>query len=154
VQWEVLIIDNASTDETAAVATSCWPAGAPAPLRVVPEPEPGLTHARHRGFGEASFEFISFIDDDNWICADWVETVFEVMTGHPDVGVCGSVNEPVCEGTPPWWFERFKTVLAITADDAPIGDLTPLGEVVPYDQRLFSTGCGPAGKEADRWRRL
>src|SRR6185437_5482655 len=35
IAWEVLVVDNASTDDTAEVARRCWPAHAPAPLRIV-----------------------------------------------------------------------------------------------------------------------
>src|SRR5690348_8092021 len=43
IAWEVLVVDNASTDDTAEVARRCWPADAPAPLRVVGEPRMGLS---------------------------------------------------------------------------------------------------------------
>lgn len=111
--WEVIVVDNASTDATARVARTHWPADAPAPLRVVPEPEPGLSHARHRGFREARYAFVSFIDDDNWVCPTWVRTACEVMSEHPDVGVCGSYNEAACEVEPPDWFRRFKASYAV-----------------------------------------
>lgn len=129
-KWEVLVIDNASSDDTAGTAQRCWTESATAPLRVVREPRPGLVFARECAFQQARHEFVSFIDDDNWVCAEWVEAVFKIMSQHPDIGVCGSVNEPVCEVTPPWWFDQFKTVLAVTTNDAPQGDVTALDAVV------------------------
>ena len=62
--WEVLVIDNASTNDTAAVARGAWPSAAPAPLRIVVEPRLGLGHARARGLTEARYEVVSFVDDD------------------------------------------------------------------------------------------
>jgi glycosyltransferase involved in cell wall biosynthesis len=67
--WEVLVIDNASTDETAEFARSCWQNG-PAPLRVINESGLGVRYARESGFLEASYEFFGFVDDDNWVAQD------------------------------------------------------------------------------------
>ena len=60
VSWEVIVVDNASTDNTIEVATRCWPSDAPASLRVVREPRIGLINARVRGFAEASYEMREF----------------------------------------------------------------------------------------------
>jgi glycosyltransferase involved in cell wall biosynthesis len=114
--WEVLIVDNASTDSTAETARECWPAGIAVELRVVREPRLGLTYARECAFREARFEIISFIDDDNWVCPQWVAAAFDVMSEHPEIGACGGFNEAVCDVPPPWWFEQFKGMLAISSD--------------------------------------
>jgi len=106
--WEVIVVDNASTDGTSRVALNCWPAEAPASIRVVHEPRLGLSHARVRGFMAAQYELVSFIDDDNWACIEWVQTVSEIMHEHPEVGACGGFIEAVCEVDPPPWFARHK----------------------------------------------
>ena len=41
IEWEVVVVDNASTDGTAAVARTLWPINNPVPLRIVREPEQG-----------------------------------------------------------------------------------------------------------------
>jgi len=107
-EWEVILIDNNSTDGTADLARSLWPANAPAPLRVVPETQIGTTAARCRGIAEARYEFVTLVDDDNWVCPEWVRLVAEVMQTHPEIGACGGLNEAVCEGEPPAWFVEFK----------------------------------------------
>ena len=48
--WEVIVIDNASTDSTARVARECWGDDGPAPMRIIHEPRLGLVHARERAF--------------------------------------------------------------------------------------------------------
>jgi glycosyltransferase involved in cell wall biosynthesis len=48
VPWEVLIVDNASTDGIAETAIACWHRG-PAPIRIVREPQLGLGRARMTG---------------------------------------------------------------------------------------------------------
>ena len=87
--WEVVLVDNASKDDTVATARRCWPASTPAELRVVVEPEAGLSHARLRGIRGARYDLISFLDDDNWAAADWIERVHALFSSRPDLGACG-----------------------------------------------------------------
>jgi glycosyltransferase involved in cell wall biosynthesis len=122
--WEVILIDNASTDGTADQARSLWPADAGAPLRVVLETQLGTTYARCRGLAEAQYEFVTLVDDDNWVCPEWVRTAAEVMAAHPEIGACGGLNEAVCEGEPPWWFEPFKKSYVIGPQGSEGGFLT------------------------------
>jgi glycosyltransferase involved in cell wall biosynthesis len=124
ISWEVLVVDNASTDATAEVARQHWPKDTPAPLRIVNEPWPGLSHARQRGFAEATGDIISFIDDDNWVCPEWVATVSDLMTTHVDVGACGGAGEAVAETALPWWFEKFQGDFAVGPQAADAGDVT------------------------------
>jgi cellulose synthase/poly-beta-1,6-N-acetylglucosamine synthase-like glycosyltransferase len=68
----------------------------------------GLSNARQRAFREARYEFVSFVDDDNWVAPDWVEMVARVMSEHPDVAACFGKKASICEGPTPWWFEQFE----------------------------------------------
>jgi glycosyltransferase involved in cell wall biosynthesis len=113
VPWEVIVVDNASTDSTSQLAVECWPEAAPVSLRVVREPRLGLSHARERGFAESQYEVVSFIDDDNWVCDSWITVVAEIFTMYPDVGACGGLSEAVPECDPPEWFDRYCAVLAV-----------------------------------------
>ena len=124
IRWEILVVDNASTDDTSEVARQSWPGDAPAELRVTSEPQLGLTHARHRGFSEAKYEIVSFIDDDNWVSPDWVQLVSEIMSRHPNVGACGGYIESVYEVPPPWWFENYKMYYAVGAQASEAGDIS------------------------------
>jgi len=83
--WELLVIDNASTDDTAEVARLCWQNG-PAPLRVINEPRLGLRYAIERGFFEARYEFLGFVDDDNWVDHDWVRMAYEIISSDASLG--------------------------------------------------------------------
>ncbi len=121
--WEVIVVDNASTDSTADVARAAWPGNAGAPLRVVRENKPGLSHARNCGLQTARYEYVSFIDDDNWVCADWVRTIASIFDAHADVGMCGGTGEPVFEATPPAWFFSHAVNYAVGAQGAETGYL-------------------------------
>src|SRR2546421_3885012 len=123
-RWEVLVIDNASTDATSQVARQCWPKQGPAPLRVVAEPRTGQANARLRGLSEARYEFLSFIDDDNWVCEDWVRLVASVMMRRPEVGILGGSSSPVFETDRPAWFHNFQILYAISPETWQRGDFT------------------------------
>jgi len=122
--WEVLVIDNASMDDTAETALRCWPSVALAPLRVVSEPQAGLSHARIRGIQEARHEIISFIDDDNWVSTDWIKRVDAIFVNCPEIGASGGRIEAVCEITPPDWFESIQGYYAVGRQHLRSGDIT------------------------------
>ncbi|HEY3916063.1 MAG TPA: glycosyltransferase, partial [Verrucomicrobiae bacterium] len=113
IPWEVIIIDNASTDDSGAFAQESWPKNAPAPLRVVSEPNPGLAHARLRGLNEAAYPIVSLVDDDNWVCPEWISLVSDIMSTRPAVGAVGCLCEGAYEQSPPAWFLEFSRSYAI-----------------------------------------
>ena len=60
---EVLVIDDGSTDESAAIAQSYGP-----PVRVICQPNQGESVARNRGIEEARGDWIAYLDaDDLWL---------------------------------------------------------------------------------------
>jgi len=106
IPWEILLVDNASTDRSAQVARLCWANETAAPLRVVQEPQLGLNCARERALREARYEIVSFVDDDNWVSSDWVAVVSETMSAEPELGAIGSINRAVSGIAFPPWFSR------------------------------------------------
>jgi glycosyltransferase involved in cell wall biosynthesis len=145
VAWEVIVIDNASTDGTAEVARASWPRDASVGIRVVREPELGLSHAHVRGFAEARGELVSWVEDDNWISPDWLGVVWRTMQEHGEVGACGGFNEPVCEGEEPAWFEDFRPAYATGSQGDQSG-------YVPDDPG-YLWGAGMTVRR-DAWRHL
>jgi glycosyltransferase involved in cell wall biosynthesis len=115
VPWELLLIDNASTDHTAEVARSCW-YDAPAPLRVIRESRLGVRYARERGLAEARYTFVGFVDDDNWVAPDWVRVAYETISSDTRLAAVGSVREPACEVASPAWFENFHSIYAVLTE--------------------------------------
>ncbi len=119
--WELIVVDNASTDDTAAVAQEVWGSNPVAPMRVVPEPTPGLSHARARGAAEARHDIIALVDDDNWTPPHWLARVAAIFRDTPMVGVVGGPTTEVCEVEPPAWFDALKGNYAVYALDSPGG---------------------------------
>ena len=122
--WEVLVVDNASTDDTAAAAAKLWGEMPGVGFRVVAEPRLGLAHARLRGLESAAYDVISFIDDDNWVCEDWVTRVYGIFLQDSQIGACGGLNEPVFAVPPPVWFPRFQNSYAVGPQSDAGGDIT------------------------------
>jgi glycosyltransferase involved in cell wall biosynthesis len=132
ISWELILIDNGSTDGTGDVGNKCWER--PESFRIVKEPKRGLVNARLRGIREARYEYISFIDDDNWVDPAWVNIIFEIFNTYPRVGVCGGINEPVCEIEPPEWFSQFNESYAVGTQGDVSGDIS--------DTRGYVWGAG------------
>ena len=125
--WEVIVVDNGSTDDTAEVARKCWPEHLNHFFRIVHESQLGLTYARKLGLQEAFYEFVCFVDDDNWLCETWIDDVLDVMSRHPEVAVCGGINDAVTEIPAPRWFEFCRAMWAVSVDQPLTGDITASG---------------------------
>ena len=113
IPWEVVVVDNASTDKTADVARRNWPEGSRISLRVLTEPRSGKTNALRTALQETQYEFFSIVDDDNWVAQDWVARVFDILKKRPEVAGCGGYGEPVFEKPPPAWVSRFSSSYAV-----------------------------------------
>lgn len=84
--YEVIVVDNNSTDNTAAVA-----AGFPF-VRLLHEPKQGVVHARNRGFDSARGAIIGRIDADTLLPADWVANLQSVFADPSVDAVSGSLH--------------------------------------------------------------
>ena len=62
--WELLVVDNGSSDGTPERVEQLAAEGFPVPLRVLREPRPGPAAARNRGARAARGEVIQFLGDD------------------------------------------------------------------------------------------
>jgi glycosyltransferase involved in cell wall biosynthesis len=115
-EWEVIVIDNNSTDQTADVVRSYqaqWPALST--LYYLFEPRQGAAFARQRAVERAEGMWVGFLDDDNWPTDDWVATAFAFGQSHSHVGVYGGRVLPIFDlGTIlPAGFERIAPYFAI-----------------------------------------
>ena len=87
-RYEVIVVDNASTDATAAVARR-WKA------RVVTEPRKGVSRARQAGFQTARGQVIASTDADTRVPPDWLARIDADFEGDPALGgVYGPVHWP------------------------------------------------------------
>ena len=81
--YEILIIDNGSTDDTRKVSQHIIRETPGREIRYIFEPEPGLLASRHRGALEANGELLVFVDDDIEATAGWLQAIFETFKKSP-----------------------------------------------------------------------
>jgi glycosyltransferase involved in cell wall biosynthesis len=99
--FEVVVVDNASRDDTRAVAMAA--AARDARLRYVYEPARGASNARNRGIAAARAPLLAFLDDDVRPAADWVFAAWRAITSKADVDCLGGRIEPQWPSPPPSW---------------------------------------------------
>lgn len=113
--WEIIVVDNNSTDKTAEVVQTYqkdWQC--PYPLKYCFEGKQGAGYARKMAVAEAKGRLIGFLDDDNYPVANWVAAAYSFAQKHPQAGAYGSQIHPDWEVKPPENFQNIAPFLAIT----------------------------------------
>jgi glycosyltransferase involved in cell wall biosynthesis len=110
-RWELVIVDNRSTDDTLAVARELE-ASHPGRVRVVEEREVGLSAARNAGLRAARGEIVAFLDDDAFPPPGWLRALAAAL-GRRGALAAGGPVVPRFEGELPDWFRgRFLPYLS------------------------------------------
>lgn len=103
-QFEIVIVDNGSADDTKAVAKRHEQVNPDYGIRYVYEPEPGLLSARHRGAIEAEGEILAYVDDDVLVAKNWLSRIVATFNDFT-VHIVGGPSLPLYENDPPLWIE-------------------------------------------------
>jgi glycosyltransferase involved in cell wall biosynthesis len=100
--YELIVVDNGSTDETGDVVSAAMGEGA-MPLRYLLEPVRGLSVARNSGIRASRHEIVAFVDDDVFVGAGWLHAIARAFAEHPGIACVGGNTVPRFEaGRPPW----------------------------------------------------
>jgi glycosyltransferase involved in cell wall biosynthesis len=108
-KWEILVIDNNSSDITAQVVAAFSKTTATL-VRYVFEPRQGLSHARNRGIAEARGSIIAFTDDDVLPAPDWIPQLAAAIDRWNAHGVGGRIL-PRWDTVPPRWLTDRRHLL-------------------------------------------
>ncbi|MEP9410710.1 MAG: glycosyltransferase [Candidatus Brocadia sp.] len=90
--WEAIVVDDGSSDGTAAIATSY--AGKDSRIRVISQPKMGVSAARNTGIKQARFDWLLFLDGDDWLSPQHLEYMTNALKADPGLYAvhCGWVH--------------------------------------------------------------
>ena len=89
--FEAIIIDDGSTDNGARIASSY--ASSDSRFRVIGQPNKSLSEARNTGLKIMRGEYVTFIDSDDCVAPNFLETLFYIIRLHQaDIACCSIQN--------------------------------------------------------------
>ena len=132
--WEMLVVDNGSTDDTAATIDAFADR---LPLRRISEPKAGLSNARNAGVRAAKGEYICWTDDDVELDPGWLAAYARAFHRYRDGTIFGGIVEPVFEAPPPDWMVESASLGPMLAKR----DHGPVEKLVPADVRFYPYGA-------------
>ncbi|MBQ9339781.1 MAG: glycosyltransferase family 2 protein [Paludibacteraceae bacterium] len=171
-QWELLLIDNNSTDSTASECHRFEQDCHPINYRYITEERQGLSYARNRGMQEAKGEWYIFLDDDAFVQPDYIQTLAEYISSMPDMHAFGGRIIPFYEaGSAPKWLckwnrswlsaiDKGDNVCLFNGTEYPIGANMGFKADMAHKCGIFNTTLGRTGKnliggeEKDYFNRL
>jgi glycosyltransferase involved in cell wall biosynthesis len=108
--WELLIIDNNSTNDVPSTLNLSWHPNA----AVIKELKQGLTYGRICGFSHAKGDIVIMVDDDNVLTPDYLQLVQSHFNDNLKLGAAGGKIDGKFNGfTPDEWTRQFWEMLAI-----------------------------------------
>lgn len=110
--YEILVVDNNSTDETRQVVQSFVERDHH--FRYVFEKQQGLSYARNAGIAAARSDLIVFCDDDVEVSPDWVQKNYEASVRFPDADYIGGRVLPIWSGPVPRWVRQTMAPFALS----------------------------------------
>src|SRR5262249_32698178 len=99
--WELLVVDNNCTDDTAAVVDKDADR---LPVRRIVEPKQGLSNARNCAIRHATGALLIFTDDDVLVDELWLDAYVTAAARWPNAAYFGGVIIPKYEDEPPAWY--------------------------------------------------
>lgn len=108
VSWELIAVDNASTDPRGHELLAAFAKDIEAPVLLLKEPNPGKQWAFRTGALAARGEFLVMVDDDNGLTRRYLERMVAIFEAKPQAAMVGGRGELVTEAVVPDWFEAVQ----------------------------------------------
>jgi glucosyl-dolichyl phosphate glucuronosyltransferase len=147
---ECLVIDNDSTDHTAAVVEQ-FSRASPLNCRRIFEPRLGSSFARNRAIDEAAGDFLLFIDDDAVAEPAWAAELTQALERGPLDAACGLVLPQWGVPPPPWLGPRLYPKLAIHDEQNVFGQGLEKADAL---HNYFSVNLGLRRSAVERFGRF
>ncbi len=118
-RFEVIVVDNNSTDDTSAEVERAIARGAA--VRHLVERNQGVSYTRNAGIAVARAPILAFVDDDVRVDTVWIETICRTFEERPELDCIGGRVLPEWEGAPPAWLTRdhWAPLALLDLGDAP-----------------------------------
>jgi glycosyltransferase involved in cell wall biosynthesis len=158
--YEVLIVDNNSTDRSASICKDFVTRAGSRHFHYFLEQNQGHTFARNKGIMESEGEYIAFLDDDAWVNGNYCKEIIKYFDSNPDVMAIGGKITPVYEGPIPKWMSKYLLPLVAGLDMGnqvkefkyskyPIGANMAFRAEVFENYGYFNTELGRRGEELE-----
>lgn len=159
-QYEVIIINNNSTDLTDALCNAFLQEQQNLNCLYFIEKQQGLSYARNRGIAESSGDILVFMDDDAQADENYLSEIRDFFDTTPDVEACGGRIYPDFESKQPDWMSHFLLPLTSTIDMGnkiklfkgtkyPVGANMAFRKDVFQKYGMFNTDLGRKGNNLD-----
>ena len=86
-ELEIVIVDDGSPDDTAAVAERLASGHAERPIRLVRQHNQGLSASRNNGIAAATGEYVLVLDSDDLIAPTFIQDCVAVLDARPDISI-------------------------------------------------------------------
>lgn len=155
--FEVIVVDNNSTDDTLTVLKTYQQQHPDYPFRFVTEPHQGVAYTRNRGAKEAKGNIIAYLDDDSIAQPGWLKITYDFFAQHPEVYSTGGKITPYFLTEIPDWYSKYFFGLVGNFDQGPrvkqlTGQRYPCGANMAFRREVFdevgyfNTDLGRSGK--------
>lgn len=124
-RFELLIIDNASKDNTAKICENIINREKfNGSYRIIDEPKPGAINARLKALKEAKFKWLLICDDDNILDKNYLSIGLSVLESNKKIGALGGKGIASFEIDKPIWFDKYYSSYAVGQQNTISGKLT------------------------------
>lgn len=92
IDWECIIVDDGSTDNSAAICEDFVHSLTPSlvhSIRLIHQPNAGVSAARNNGVAASQGEYVCFLDADDWWEPTFLEEMDKLISAYPDAGLYG-----------------------------------------------------------------
>jgi glycosyltransferase involved in cell wall biosynthesis len=101
IQWEIVLVDNNSTDDTQTV-TNHYANKSSLTVCYTFEAQQGLSFARNKGIETAQGKYVIFIDDDIRVTPKWLKTIYDTFKEFDCDAVGGRIHIESPQSLPKW----------------------------------------------------